>query len=87
MATKRASVIPGEASQEAHAPAPPAAAEADPRSLSMGLPDFTSHSAAYAAQWFKEHPEARKRNVLTAEGWYVHPEHVAAARGMDRANV
>ena len=62
------------------APAAPAELPRDVRAERMGLPDFRSMSCDGAARWFADHPEAPKRNVLTAEGWYVH----AVAPGAER---
>lgn len=78
MASKRAA-IPGEAEPTAEAAAP--AAAVDHRAERMGLPDFSQKSCAYAEQWFKDHPEMAKRNVLTAEGWFVHPLPPMGTRG------
>jgi hypothetical protein len=78
MATRKP-VVPGFSDDLAAAPAP-AELPRDVRAEQMGLPDFRGHSAEYAAAWFEANPSARKRNVLTAEGWYVHPEQPGDAR-------
>lgn len=67
----RATRIPG----AIEAPAQQAQKEEprDPREVRAGLPDFREMSCDAVIAWFKEHPEAPRRNVLTAEGVYVHP--------------
>lgn len=81
VARKRATRVPGETAE----PAAPVASEdetdteaaaEEPVSESARhvLPDFRHKSAAYAQKWFKDNPNAPKRSVLTAEGFYVHPE-------------
>ncbi|MGL4576681.1 MAG: hypothetical protein ACRCV9_17980 [Burkholderiaceae bacterium] len=72
----RKPAVPG-ASQAATVSNPDVVSKApqhDARAAAMGLPDFTDKSVDYTATWFAEHPDAPRRNVLTAEGWYVHPE-------------
>lgn len=71
---RKPAAIPGAASDPADLPAEVVKPlPEDTRALSMGLPDFRDKSCAYAMQWFADNPDAPKRNVLTAEGWYVHP--------------
>jgi len=61
-------------------PAPQEAQEAplDHRTVAAGIPDFRQKSVAYAMQWFADNPGVTRRNVLTAEGWYVHPDAVVS---------
>lgn len=76
----RAPRIPSGDDFAAAAPADHVELPRDARAERMGLPDFRSMSADGAARYFADHPEAPRRNVLTAEGWYVHP----VAPGADR---
>jgi hypothetical protein len=67
----RKPMIPGEFDEPVQAPSAPLLP--DPRLVSAGIPDFTQKSIDAAIRWFADHPDAPRRNVLTAEGWYVHP--------------
>lgn len=77
MATRK-TVVPGAASDFDAPPEAPAELQPDPRAIAAGIPDFTKQSVAAAIRWFADNPTAPRRNVLTAEGWYVHPEAVGS---------
>lgn len=78
MATRKPTALPGASSEDGMPADVTKELPEDTRSLSMGLPDFREKSVEYAMRWFKDNPNAPRRNVLTAEGWYVHAESVTA---------
>jgi hypothetical protein len=75
---RRASRVPGDTGGDQQPAAAQhedeAAVEEDAGRRFTAVPDFRHKSAAAAAKWFKENPDANKRGVLTAEGYYVHPD-------------
>ena len=74
---RKASRVPGDTGsdhQPAAAPDDAEAVEEDIGRRFTAVPDFRHKSAAAAAKWFRDNPDANKRGVLTAEGYYVHPD-------------
>lgn len=70
---RAAAKVPGactEAPAPADAPAAPAPTAHESR---HSLPDFRHKSEAAAKAWFDANPLAKKRAVLTHDGWYVPP--------------